>query len=51
MKTLAQGKNKIAIMRLLKVLIQTSQGVHGDYSADDDAINEIAEVIECDEDG
>ena len=51
MKTLAKGKNSTAIIRLLRVLLQTSQGLHGDFSADDEAIQGVAEVIECDDVG
>jgi len=46
MKTLAKGKSSTAIMRLLRVLLQTSQGLHGDFSADDETIADVAEVYE-----
>ena len=51
MKTLAKGKNKTAIMRLLRVLIQTSQGIHGDVNLDASALTDVADVLEADEDG
>ena len=46
MKTLAKGKSKKAIFKLLRVLINTSQDNYGDASHDD--VKEIADVIEAD---
>ncbi len=48
MKSLAQGKSKTAITKLLRVLIETSQGIHGDEGLDDEVIRDIADVIEKD---
>ena len=49
MKSLAKGTNKTAITKLLRVLIQTSQGIHGDEGLDDEVIRDIADVIEKNE--
>jgi hypothetical protein len=47
MKTLAQGKNSNAIIKLLRVLLNTAQGNIGDAShLEDSALKEIADVIE-----
>ena len=46
MKTLAKGKSKVAIFKLLRVLINTSQDNYGD--ADPSSVKEIADVIEAD---
>ena len=46
MKTLARGKSKQAIFKLLRVLINTSQDNYGD--ADPSSVKEIADVIEAD---
>ena len=46
MKALAKGNNKTAISKLLRILIQTSQGIHGDGDVDDELIRDIADVIE-----
>ena len=46
MKTLAKGKSKKAIFKLLRVLINTSQDNYGD--ADPSTVKEIADVIEAD---
>ena len=51
MKTLAKGKNKEAIMRLLRVLIQTSQGIHGDVTLDESSLADVADVLVHHEDG
>ena len=51
MKTLAKGKNKEAIMRLLRVLIQTSQGIHGDVTLDESSLTDVADVLVYNEDG
>ena len=45
MKTLARGKSKQAIFKLLRVLINTSQDNYGD--ADPSSVKEIADVIEA----
>ena len=45
MKTLAKGKSKQAIFKLLRVLINTSQDNYGD--ADPSSVKEIADVIEA----
>ena len=46
MRTLAKGQSKKAILKLLRVLINTSQDNYGD--ADKEAVKEIADVIEAD---
>ena len=46
MKTLAQGKNQTAILKLLGILIQTSQSNYGAANLDDAAIRDIADVYE-----
>ena len=47
MKTLAKGKNQSAILKLLKVLLNTSQGQIGDAKyLEDEALKEIADVME-----
>ena len=46
MRTLAKGKSKKAIFKLLRVLINASQDNYGD--ADPETVKEIADVIEAD---
>ena len=49
MKTLAAGKNSTAIVKLLRILIQSMQGNYGDQFLDDECVRDIAEdVIERD---
>ena len=49
MKTLAKGSNNTAILKLLRILIQSTQGNYGDQYLDDEVVREIAEgVIEHD---
>ena len=49
MKTLAAGKNQTAIIKLLKVLLNTSQGNIGDAKfLEDEALTEIADVMNYD---
>ena len=46
MKTLAAGKNSTAIIKLLKVLLNTCQGNIGDAKfLDDESLREIADVM------
>ena len=51
MKSLAQGKNQTAILKLLGILIETSQSNYGDAYLDDEAIRDIADVYEREKDG
>ena len=54
MKTLAAGKNSTAIIKLLKVLLNTCQGNIGDAKfLEDEALMEIADVmsLECTQKG
>ena len=44
MKTLAKGKSSKAVLKLIRVLLNTSQDNYGD--TDPSAIKEIADVIE-----
>ena len=46
MRTLAKGKSKTAILKLIRVLINTSQDNYGD--AEPSTVREIADVIEAD---
>ena len=48
MRTLAQGKSDKAVLKLLRVLINTSQSNFGDLQLDDECIRDIADVIEAD---
>eukprot|EP00352_Strombidinopsis_acuminata_P003918 CAMPEP_0176379490 /NCGR_PEP_ID=MMETSP0126-20121128/30391_1 /TAXON_ID=141414 ORGANISM="Strombidinopsis acuminatum, Strain SPMC142" /NCGR_SAMPLE_ID=MMETSP0126 /ASSEMBLY_ACC=CAM_ASM_000229 /LENGTH=69 /DNA_ID=CAMNT_0017742281 /DNA_START=276 /DNA_END=485 /DNA_ORIENTATION=- len=48
MKTLAQGKNSTAILKLLRVLISSTQGNYGGDDVDDTVIRDIADVVERD---
>ena len=45
MRTLATGKNQQAILKLLRILINTSQSNFGDLNLDDECIQDIADVI------
>ena len=45
MRTLAQGKSNKAILKLLRILINTSQSNFGDLNLDDDCIRDIADII------
>ena len=45
MKTLAQGKSNKALLKLLRILINTSQSNFGDLDLDDGCIRDIADVI------
>ena len=45
MRTLAQGKSQKAILKLLRILINTSQSNFGDLNLDDECIRDIADVI------
>ena len=45
MKTLANGKNPTAILKLLRILINVSQSNFGDLGLDDECIRDIADVI------
>ena len=48
MRTLAQGKSQKAVLKLLRILINTSQSNFGDLALDDECIRDIADVIEAD---
>ena len=48
MRTLAQGKSQKAILKLLRILINTSQSNFGDLALDDECIRDIADVITAD---
>jgi len=48
MRTLAQGKSNKAILKLLRILINTSQSNFGDLALDDECIKDIADVITAD---
>ena len=48
MKTLAAGKSQKAILKLLRILINTSQSNFGDLNLDDECIRDIADVITTD---
>ena len=45
MRTLAQGKSQKAILKLLRILINTSQSTFGDLDLDDECIQDIADVV------
>ena len=45
MRTLAQGKSQKAILKLLRILINTSQSNFGDLDLDDECIQDIADVV------
>ena len=45
MQTLANGKNNKAILKLLRILINTSQSNFGDLNLDDNCIRDIADII------
>ena len=49
MKTLAQGKSNKTILKLLRILINTSQANFGDLNLDDNCIRDIADVITADQ--
>ena len=48
MKTLAAGKSQKTILKLLRILINTSQSNFGDLALDDGCIRDIADVITAD---
>ena len=48
MKTLAQGKSQKTILKLLRILINTSQSNFGDLNLDHGCIKDIADVITAD---
>ena len=48
MKTLAAGRSNKAILKLLRILINTSQGNFGDLNLPDECIKDIADVITAD---
>lgn len=48
MRTLAQGKSNQAILKLLRILINTSQSNFGDLHLDDECIRDIADIITAD---
>ena len=48
MRTLATGKNQTAILKLLRILINTCQSNFGDLNLDDECIRDIADVITAD---
>ena len=45
MKTLAKGKNQKTTLKLLRILINTSQSHFGVLNLDDSCIRDIADVI------
>ena len=45
MRNLAQGKNQQVILKLLRILINTSQSNFGDLNLNDECIQDIADVI------
>ena len=49
MKTLAKGKNQKTTLKLLRILINTSQSHFGVLNLDDTCIRDIADVITADE--
>lgn len=51
MKTLATGKSQKTILKLLRILINTSQSNFGDLALDDSCIRDIADVITADQPG
>ena len=48
MKTLAQGKSPKTVLKVCKILINTSQAHFGDMDLDPNCIKDIADVIEAD---
>lgn len=48
MRTLAAGRSSKAILKLLRILINTSQGNFGDLNLPDECIQDIADVITAD---
>ena len=48
MKTLAGGKSQKTVLKLLRILINTSQSNFGDLALNDDCIRDIADVITAD---
>lgn len=48
MRTLAAGRSSKAIIKLLRILINTSQGNFGDLNLPDECITDIADVITAD---
>ena len=51
MKTLAGGKSNKTILKVLRILINTSQSNFGDLNLDDDCVRDIADVLVADLDG
>lgn len=51
MKTLANGKSQKTILKILRILIETSQSNFGDIELDDGCIRDIADVITAEDDG
>ena len=51
MKTLANGKSEKTILKILRILIETSQSNFGDIELDDGCIRDIADVITAEDDG
>ena len=48
MRILAKGKNEKVILKVLRILINTSQSNFGDLNLDDACIRDIADVITAD---
>ena len=51
MKTLANGKSQKTILKILRILIETSQSNFGDIELDDGCIRDIADVITAEDGG
>ena len=51
MKTLANGKSQKTILKILRILIETSQSNFGDIELDVGCIRDIADVITAEDDG
>ena len=51
MKTLAAGKSQKTILKVLRILINTSQSNFGDLNLDDDCVRDIADVLTADVEG
>ena len=49
MKTLANGKSQKTILKILRILISTSQSNFGDVELDDGCIRDIADVLTADQ--
>ena len=49
MKTLANGKSQKTILKILRILISTSQSNFGDVDLDDGCIRDIADVLTADQ--